>query len=170
MNWQAIDGWLEFPEGSMLAGLAIGKDCLEIGSFKGKSTVAMAQVAKSVLAIDTFLADGSGQTQKSSLTTLDEFLSNIEGYNNIEYKVGRSQDILPTLNKSFDLVFIDGLHIYGQVCLEIKLCLDLIKEDGIFVFHDFIMGQVKQAVVKTFDESKILGVQSLAWVFKRERR
>jgi len=77
IDWKQIDGWLEVPEGEKLRELATGKNVFEIGCYKGKSTVCMAKTAKSVVSLDTFRADNSGQTQMENLTTLDEFTVNI---------------------------------------------------------------------------------------------
>lgn len=53
-----VVGWLTEEEGIELARLAEGKICLEIGSYCGRSTICLAQKARSVGALDTF--DGRG--------------------------------------------------------------------------------------------------------------
>ena len=169
-SWLEIDGWFSLEEGKALMSLAKGKDCLEIGSYKGRSTVALASVAKSVFAIDTFKASGNGQMQMPDFTTLDEFLLNIQGLNNVEYKAGKSQDILPSLDRQFDLVFIDGMHSYDQVKLDIELSRGLIKDDGIFAFHDHTHPPVNKAIVEIFDPDKISSVEGLAWWKKSDGR
>lgn len=165
--------WVSITEGEALQKLAVDKDCLEIGSYEGRSTVCMAEVAKSVLAIDTFKADVLNDPNYqakagSDFTTLDAFVSNIKGYDNIKYIVGWSEEALLMLSKNkFDLVFIDGYHSYKQVAIEIKFCWDLIRADGVFAFHDAQLGGIRQAIVEVFNESELTEVQTLAWVKKR---
>jgi len=174
-SWKEVDGYLPDNEAEVLIKLAEGKDCLEIGSFKGKSTTAMASTAKSVLAIDTFRSNVEINPhyqvpQKfEGHTTLEDFIQNTKGYNNIEYIVGRSCQVLRKLaRQQFDLIFIDGFHNYNQVAREISLSWDLIKEDGVFVFHDANLGGIVQAIFEVFDETKTTFVGTLAWVFKKE--
>ncbi|HUS88459.1 MAG TPA: class I SAM-dependent methyltransferase [Desulfosporosinus sp.] len=169
-SWSEINGWFSLEEGKALMSLAKGKDCLEIGSYKGRSTVALASVARSVFAIDTFKASGNGQMQMLDFTTIDEFLLNIKGFNNVEYKVGSSQDVLPSLDKQFDLVFIDGMHSYDQVKLDIQLSWGLIKDDGFFAFHDYAHPPVNRAIMGTFDPEKISSVEGFAWCKKGDGR
>lgn len=174
-GWAEIQGYLRNNEAEVLIQLAKDKDCLEIGSFKGKSTVVMAQVAKSVLTIDTFRSnveinpDYQVPLTYEGHTTLENFIENVKGYSNIEYIIGKSRGILRKLApRKFDLIFIDGFHNYNQVEMEIRLAWDLIKEDGIFAFHDANLGGIMQAVLEVFDETKINLVDSLAWVSKKE--
>ena len=169
-SWLEIDGWFLVDEGNALMYLAKGKDCLEIGSYKGRSTVALASVANSVFAVDTFKASGDGQVQMSDFTTLDEFLSNTKDFNNVEYGAGRSQDILPSIDRKFDLVFIDGMHSYEQVKLDIELCWDLVKDDGFFAFHDYAHPPANRAIVEIFDKKKLSSMYDLAWFKKSDGR
>ena len=80
---QAIEGWLSVTEGEALAKYAEGKECLEIGSYKGKSSYYIAETAKSLVCIDSFRSDESGQTQFVDYTTLQEFLKNTSKFKNI---------------------------------------------------------------------------------------
>jgi len=172
-EWKDVHGMFPPKEARALVKLAKDKNCLEIGSYKGRSTIAMASTAKHVFTIDTFRADTTRPSYQipdnvSGHTTLDIFNRNIKGYDNIEYMIGLSEEILPTLDKMFDLVFIDGCHDKEQVEIEIKLSWDLIKDDGIFIFHDINLGRLRQAVVAVFDESKLTKIHTLAWAHKRD--
>jgi len=51
---QVKDGHVTFEECQMLQDHARGKMCLEIGSWFGRSTIAMAETAEKVYAVDTF--------------------------------------------------------------------------------------------------------------------
>jgi hypothetical protein len=82
-TWQQVEGWFHATEVYKLQQLAKDKICLELGSYKGKSTVALADVANKVYSVDPFKANGGGQWQLQEYTTLDENKENIQGYNNI---------------------------------------------------------------------------------------
>ena len=47
-----------------------------------------------------------------------------------------SDDFFKNNNKSFDLIFIDGLHVYEQVKKDIINSLNFLKEGGIILCHD----------------------------------
>lgn len=167
-NWLAIDGWFSIAEGMALMSLAEGKDCLEIGSYNGRSTVALASVAKSVFTVDTFKAIENGQIQSPEFTTMDQFLLNIQGFDNIEYAVGRAQDVLRSLDRMFDLVFIDGMHTYEQVKIDILLSWSLVKDDGLFTFHDYHFACVARAIAEVFDPNGVKAVEGFGWWKKSE--
>src|SRR5262245_50782959 len=74
LKWQDIDGWLFDLEATVLQTFAAGKDVLELGSYKGKSTVCMAQTARLVVSVDPHQGDrGLGPAD-----TFAEFRANIE--------------------------------------------------------------------------------------------
>jgi predicted O-methyltransferase YrrM len=132
-----IRGWLSEEEGRALADLARGKRVLEIGSFCGKSTICMAQVAEGVTCIDPFDARATSETGD----TLAEFNVNVDRYG-LLHKVnalrGPTSEVAPTLESdSFDLVFIDGDHSFEAVGLDISHAERLLVPGGLIAFHDF---------------------------------
>jgi len=165
-DWKDIDGFLELEVGIKLQELAMSKDVFEIGCYKGKSTVCMAMTAKSVTTLDTFKADKTGQGQNEEVTTLGEFMKNIEEFDNISSIVGKSPRDIPK-DKPFDLVFIDGMHGYGDVMGDFEEVKKILKPNGIIAFHDYGDGcQVQPAVDRLKKESQIvvLGrIESLLW-------
>lgn len=55
----------------------------------------------------------------------------------ISYLVGNSCDILPTLtSETFDIVYIDGSHLYDDVLLDIQLAKKLVRDGGIICGDD----------------------------------
>lgn len=140
MDWvfpEDVRGWLSEEEGRALAELARGKRALEIGSFCGRSTIAMAQVAESVTCIDPF--DGRATSEVGD--TFAEFNANVERYDvasKVEPYRGTTADIAPTLRAdSFDLVFIDGAHDFASVTLDIRAAERLLVPGGLIAFHDY---------------------------------
>lgn len=137
-NFYDVFGYTNPAECLQLQAFARGKVCLEIGSFLGKATVAMAEVAEKVFTIDTFKENPEGLgTQKKKFTTLKGFQENIKGFNNIEHFIGKSKDILPKLDIIADLVFIDGDHSYPGVKKDILSSWPKLRPGGMFVLHDY---------------------------------
>lgn len=127
-----------------LAALAVGKEsCMEVGSYIGKSAIAMAIGAKKVLCIDTFEAsadvfDDNGNLLQTG-NCLQAFLDNTKEYDNISYLKGRSEELIPALeDASFDLIFLDGDHSYEGVWRDIVCCWPKLKIGGILTFHDYV--------------------------------
>ncbi len=126
-----------------LAYFAVGrKNCLEVGSYLGKASIAIAMGAEKVLCIDTFLAVTDKHDKHGNLlqtgNCLPAFLNNIEGYENISYIQGLSEEIVPTLeDESFDLIYVDGDHSYEGVKKDIICCWPKLKKGGLMVFHDY---------------------------------
>ena len=45
-------------------------------------------------------------------------------------------EIIKKKNKTFDIIFIDGLHLSEQVDIDIKNSLDILNDNGIIILHD----------------------------------
>jgi predicted O-methyltransferase YrrM len=135
-----LDGWLSEKEGELLYNLA--KQCkegyiVEIGSYKGKSTIYLAQGSLAghqapVVAIDPHL-DCTGY----------EFLSNLD-------KAGVNKHVKSLHNYSWqvywwfwhrpiELLFIDGSHKYKDVLFDLELYFPLVLDGGVIAFHDSVM-------------------------------
>ncbi len=135
---QEIEGWLSVIEGEALAKYGEGKDCLEIGSYKGKSANFIAPKAKSLVCIDPFRADESGQNQFVDYTTLKEFLKNTDKFKNITPVIGKSQDVYNQFkDEQFEMIFIDGMHDHDSVMDDIKKYWPKLKIGGTMCFHDY---------------------------------
>ncbi len=144
-----VPGWLNDSEGKLLEKYATGKRVLEIGSYKGRSTIWMARVAESVWAVDKW--DGSCTPTPGD--TLGEFTANVTKYGVADKitcgggtiaQVKHNQTVHPTLGEfvnpdfgPFDFVFIDGDHSEAAVKSDIEECLSLLAPDGMIAFHDY---------------------------------
>src|SRR4051812_22018569 len=91
-------------EYAMLSHLARGKRVLEVGSYLGRSTVALASTAALVHSVDVHAPADAGLP-----STVGMFVENLERYelrHKVAVHIGFSQLILPELRSgSFDLVF-----------------------------------------------------------------
>lgn len=129
-----VEGWLTEGEGLLLANSARDKDVLEIGAFKGRSTICMAQTAREVTVVDPF--DARNTPKPGS--TLREFSENI-----CRYGVEKKINTLVRLSGSFrtvcrfDLVFVDGDHEYEAVKKDIEWSIAHLKPGGLLAFHDY---------------------------------
>lgn len=121
-----------------LGKLACGKRVLEVGSYFGRSTIALASTASVVHSVDFHPPD---DLELGPVTTLAAFLENIERYDlrhKVVAHVGYSQLVLPELRAaSFDLVFLDAQHQRASVQEDLDAILPLVRSDGILIFHDY---------------------------------
>jgi len=119
---------------------AKGLTVLEIGAFKGASTVALARSARQVLSVDPHVGDAYHWE-----TTFAEFSRNVNA-NGVDDKVipviGRSQDVMGLLDrKAFGLVFIDGDHSFDAVWHDAHQGYRVAAKNGILAFHDYGIDQ-----------------------------
>jgi glycosyltransferase involved in cell wall biosynthesis len=137
-EFNTLEGWLSEDEGQFLKITATDKVCMEIGSYKGKSSSYIASSAKSLHCIDTFQAEGDGQTQRGVSTTLDDFKKNTARFDNITPIIGKSGDVVHLfVADQFDMMFIDGMHDFDSVSADILSYWDKLKVGGDMMFHDY---------------------------------
>jgi SAM-dependent methyltransferase len=149
-----VRGWMRENERLFLKRLAFGKDVLELGAYEGLSTVTMAATARRVTAVDTF----DGRATPEPKETLDILVGNLEAVG-LRAKVrvcrGTTEEVLPTLEGPFDLVFIDCDHAYEAVRGDIRRSLPLLKPGGVLALHDYDAGH--PGVVRAVDELRAGG-------------
>lgn len=143
-----IQGWLTEKEGRALARLAKKRAVLEVGSYKGLSTVWMARAASCLVAVDTFdgrdtpteNCDGSVNTNAPLRDTYIDFMENIEKYqvkDVVSVVKGESRHALPEVHDFFDFAFIDGAHDPENLKTDLKLAKRTLRADGLIAFHDY---------------------------------
>lgn len=131
-----VEGWLTEEEGRALARLAEGKDVLEIGSYCGRSTICLAQTAASVHAVDPF----DGRATSEPQATLEKLLGSLSRYGvlgKVTTYPAPSADVVPCIDRQFDLVFIDGDHRRASVLQDARMATEKLKPGGLLVFHDY---------------------------------
>jgi SAM-dependent methyltransferase len=137
----AIDGWLRYEEGAALAEMARGKRVLEVGSYRGLSTVCIARTADYIVSVDTH--DGRGTAIPQG--TLAALKANLKRYE-VADRVAVHRMTLGRFSESwikvvdpvlFDLVFIDGDHSRDAVESDIRHALPLLAPGGLIAFHDY---------------------------------
>lgn len=130
-GWKDIEGWLFDEEAELLIKYARDNNVVELGSYCGKSTVAMAGVAKQVMAVDTF----DGRATTSQKPTLEEFMNNTKDLNVTIFK-GTTTDMSELIKIKTDLLFIDADHSYEGVSSDFTLYFPKVKSKGYIILHD----------------------------------
>lgn len=115
---------------------------IEIGSYAGESTSIFAENFKEVISIDPYINDYDPSDPACSHLELSEvygvFIENIKKYDNIKHIRKTSDDAILTLKgKSFDFVYIDGLHTKEQVEKDINNYLPIVNVGGFIAGHDY---------------------------------
>jgi len=155
-----IPGWLPDAQGEFLYNAA--KNCrgkgviVEIGSWKGKSTIWLAKGSKEGSNTKIYSIDphtGSSDHKKSGVVwTFEEFKENIKraGVEDIVVPIVKtSEDAAQDwARKPIELLLIDGAHEYEMVKLDFDLWSPYLIEGGIIAFHDTIRWPGPKRVVK----------------------
>lgn len=122
---------------------------VEIGSFLGRSTTAMAMACRGtrrkIFCIDTFQGNDTDFVNGQSNVTWegDEYLStfkaNLSRNDLLSYIVplqGFSHDVGKDWTTQIDFLFVDGSHDYEDVISDFRLFLPWVKPGGLIAFHD----------------------------------
>ncbi len=145
---RGVDGWLYEAETRLLFDLARTADpsgvIVEIGSWKGKSTICLAKGSEAgpklkVYAIDPHVGSEEHQVGGRKVWTFDEFQANIR-------KAGVEASVVPLVKPSTEaakdftqpvsLVFIDGAHDYDSVKSDFEAWFPKVIPGGMVAFHD----------------------------------
>lgn len=147
-------------EGELLYNLAKkcqGKDCIvEIGSWKGVSTIELAKGSKDgnkckIYAIDPHTGSPEQRKNNEKIWTFDIFKENIK-------KAKVDDLIIPIVktseraekkwDKKIELLWIDGRHSYEFVLKDFLIWNKHLMEKGTIAFHDTSYGGPKKVVDK----------------------
>lgn len=152
---------------------------VEVGSWKGKSSVFMAveiiNSRKNIKfdCVDTWLGSQDGLTANNPAvinnTLYSIFLSNIEPVKHIINPIRMTSIEASKLyeDHSLDFVFIDAGHSYLSVKSDIEAWLPKLKHGGIFSGHDYNNGWpgVNKAVDEKFNKNRITAKEK-CWIVK----
>jgi predicted O-methyltransferase YrrM len=144
-------------EARLLHELAYDKLVLELGSWYGRSTIALASSARRVHSIDAH----RGDSHTGALSTLGPFLRNLRRYgvrDRVTVHVGDVEEVAPALaRESFDFAFIDGLHTRVAVERDASLLMPLVRDGGLVAFHDYGRYDVADVVDELGDPVLVVG-------------
>lgn len=176
-----VEGWLSTSQGellfNLLKNLKLEGDVIEIGSFKGKSTICLGHALKAsefnngkVFAIDPHTG-GIAYVEKhpeaiENLNSLSDFLLNIVNYNINDVVVPivcRSSDAINFWSrKKIKFVYVDGWHSYEAAYNDIIRWGKLVVPGGIVAVDDYGWEEVKSAV---HDAAKFLDIKAEPEIF-----
>ncbi|HKF14593.1 MAG TPA: class I SAM-dependent methyltransferase [Gaiellaceae bacterium] len=132
-----VPGWLSDEEGEALYELArecTGKGVIvEIGSWKGKSTICLGLGSRAGSAVKIFAVDPHADYRHG------EFKENIEraGIADLVTPVkGFSQDVVAEFDEPIELLFVDGSHEEEDVRHDFDTWIPKVVDGGIVAFHD----------------------------------
>ncbi|MDM5356378.1 class I SAM-dependent methyltransferase (plasmid) [Peribacillus sp. RS7] len=133
-------------------------EIVEIGSFKGKSTVALGLGSKSIserkrtiFAIDPFISNGAYADY------FNEFQNNILNFRLANYVTpikNFSHDAIKDCPESISALFVDGDHSYLGVKRDIELYAPRVVRGGFIAFHDYTVYPDVRRAVDELCESK----------------
>ena len=132
-----VPGWLSDEEGEALYELA--RECtgrgviVEIGSWKGKSTICLAHGSAAGMAVPVYAVDPHADYRHG------EFSDNIAraGIADLVTPVkGLSQEVADTFDEPIELLFVDGSHEEELVREDFEKWVPKVVEGGTVAFHD----------------------------------
>jgi MMP 1-O-methyltransferase len=134
---KGVPGWLSDEEGEALYQLA--KDCtgkgviVEIGSWKGKSTICLGLGSRAGNGVRIFAVDPHADYRHG------EFKENIEraGIADLVTPVkGLSEDVVGDFDETIELLFVDGSHEEDDVRHDFETWVPKVVDGGVVAFHD----------------------------------
>ena len=162
MRENKIKGWMSVPELEFLYETAKGMDTIvELGSYLGRSTVALAQGCEgNVWAVDHWdWKDGLGLVMDG--TEYQQFLNNTKDFNNIYQLRMTTLEAVKEIDKA-DMVFIDADHRYKSVSDDIYAWKPKAKK--IICGHDYDLSSVRQAVDELLNVDGVVGSIWYKWL------
>ena len=165
--WQqarAVPGFLaelEFRALALLAYCAPGNGVIvEIGSFKGKSTLALASVARHyglgpVVSIDPHTSPSvTDPALQGKASSFDDFLSTIRSADleqQVEAQRAFSREVARGWNRSIRMLWIDGDHTYKGAKEDFDLFSPYLTEGATIALHD-TLGKSFDGPIRVFVE------------------
>lgn len=119
-----------------------GSRILEIGTLAGDYAEVLIEQAKpaSIDLIDVFQAYDWPDCNRFNRSNHFDFVKNrFKNVKNITYHKGYSEEIMPTLNKKFDYIYIDANHDYKHCKADLINAIVLLEDNGIIGFNDYIV-------------------------------
>ncbi|MEQ8790222.1 MAG: class I SAM-dependent methyltransferase [Pirellulaceae bacterium] len=148
---EGVDGWLTEREIAFLTLLAACPTCdgdiLEIGAYRGKSTIVLAKAAKlaggaRLVTVDPLPDDGpmgrGRNSRQSARAQLDANLKRAGVADCVEVHQCYSQDFAPKWQGRLRLLWLDGAENYDVVRGDIQSFSPSLGDGGIIAMHDVL--------------------------------
>lgn len=158
----APEGWLSGDESAELLRLvAPGKTVLELGAYKGRSTVCFASVAKYVVSVDVH----EGIHPQHPADTLAEYVENVRHLPNVAIVVANWTELAPLLG-DFDIVYVDGNHDSESAERDTRIALD--RNPELIILHDWDDACVREGVRAALGVEPAAVVDSIASFYRKD--
>lgn len=147
---KSVHGWMSTQELSSLYHFAKsvkGRGVIvEIGSWRGRSTIWIARGAKDgagakVYAIDPFTGSAENQKPGLKIWTFDDFKNNLSRagvWDAVAAIIATSEMAAKEWSKPIEFLFIDGDHEYEAVEKDFLLYSPHVINGGVIAFHDIM--------------------------------
>jgi predicted O-methyltransferase YrrM len=180
----AIEGWLTEAEGNLLFRMAAecppGMAIVEIGSWKGKSTVWLASGVRSSAGTFVFAIDPHEQSlEDPGATTLEDLKRNLarSGVTDAVVPiVEMSHSAAPAFQPTPGVVFVDGSHLQDAVRIDLDDWFPKLAEGGVLALHDVLNDRwsgprraLRGLLWRSTEISAVQFVDSIAWMRKVRR-
>lgn len=161
IDYKNIEGWFD-PSDKIIYDRAVSTFndydiFVEVGSFKGRSSIAMAENIRSsgkkikFYCVDTWEGSEEHVTDRDVVNNklYDVFIHNTKEYKDIINPIRKmSTDAAKDFkDNEISFIFIDASHDYENVTKDLNAWYPKIKEHGIFSGHDWIWETVRRAVI-----------------------
>jgi hypothetical protein len=185
---RAAPGFLTEREGRFLALVAAAAPAagtiLEIGSFKGKSTVGLATIARRyalgpVVAVDPFTAPSSTDPDlRGATSSYDDFQRTVRSAgleSVVEVHQARSSELARSWTRPIRFLWIDGDHTYAGAALDFDLYRPFLSDGAVVALHDALSnfdGPIRvfvERMLSSDDFGPAGFVGSIAWAQYRPR-
>jgi hypothetical protein len=175
---RAIKGWLSIFESYLLWWSAsyskAGNHAVEIGSYEGRSTVAIARglpAGSLLFAVDPHTGDRSEVDRGEVVDTFLKFTENTGKLKNIipirESSVAAAASFT---NSGIDFIFIDGWHSESAVDQDINAWLPFCYEEFTIIFDDWQQVEVANGILRNIHKlPPLLGVVGKDLIFSSNK-
>ena len=149
LNPRMLSGAFQGRILSMISKIINPKDILEIGTYTGYSAICIAEGISNEATIDTI-------DKNEELEDIQNRYFKKSGFRDqIKQHIGNALEIIPTLDKKFDLVFIDADK--SNYCNYFNLVIGKMKKGGIILSDNVLWsGKVVEKLDKKDIETKAL--------------
>ncbi len=146
-----LDGWMSDDQGHRLwaaaAACPTGGRIVEIGSFRGKSTVVLAAAAPAaveVVAIDPHAGNDRGPQEiegfaDEAAADHEIFLANLRAFGvaeRVRHVRAHSGSAHPEVRGPIDVLYVDGAHRYGPARADLRDWGARVADGGTLLVHD----------------------------------
>jgi len=149
LNPRMLSGAFQGRILSMISKIINPKDILEIGTYTGYSAICIAEGISNEATIDTI-------DKNEELEDIQNKYFKKSGFRDqIKQHIGNAVEIIPTLDKKFDLVFIDADK--SNYCNYFNLVIGKMKKGGIILSDNVLWsGKVVEKLDKKDIDTKVL--------------